>query len=71
MAPPSTVALEKKASLELGNTWQQRGDMSFGSARKDAAVFVAFDTYFGPLYLGSGYDTVGNAAFSLFLGRTF
>ena len=59
------------ASLELGNTWQQRGDMSFGSARKDAAVFVAFDTYFGPLYLGSGYDTVGNAAFSLFLGRTF
>ncbi len=59
------------ASLELGNTWQQRGDMSFGSARKDASVFVAFDTYFGPLYLGSGYDTVGNAAFSLFLGRTF
>jgi NTE family protein len=59
------------ASLELGNTWQQRGDMSFGSARKDAAVFVAFDTYLGPLYLGSGYDTVGNAAFSLFLGRTF
>ncbi len=59
------------ASLELGNTWQQRGDMSFGSARKDAAVFVAFDTYFGPLYLGSGYDTAGNAAFSLFLGRTF
>jgi NTE family protein len=59
------------ASLELGNTWQQRGEMSFGSARKDASVFVAFDTYLGPLYLGSGYDTVGNAAFSLFLGRTF
>jgi NTE family protein len=59
------------ASLELGNTWQQRGEMSFGSARKDAAVFIAFDTYLGPLYLGSGYDTVGNAAFSLFLGRTF
>jgi NTE family protein len=59
------------ASLELGNTWQQRGDMSFGSARKDAAVFIAFDTYLGPLYLGSGYDTAGNASFSLFLGRTF
>jgi NTE family protein len=59
------------ASLELGNTWQQRGEMSFGSARKDASVFVAFDTFFGPLYLGTGYDTVGNAAFSLFLGRTF
>jgi NTE family protein len=59
------------ASLELGNTWQQRGEMSVGSAHKDAALFVAFDTYLGPLYLGSGYDTVGNAAFSLFLGRTF
>jgi NTE family protein len=59
------------ASLELGNTWQQRGDMTIGSARKDAALFVAFDTYLGPLYLGSGYDTVGNASFSLFLGRTF
>jgi NTE family protein len=58
-------------SLELGNTWQQRGEMSPGSARKDAALFVAFDTYLGPLYLGSGYDTAGNASFSLFLGRTF
>jgi NTE family protein len=58
-------------SLELGNTWQQRGEMSVGSAHKDAALFVAFDTYLGPLYLGTGYDTVGNAAFSLFLGRTF
>jgi NTE family protein len=58
-------------SLELGNTWQQRGEMSVGSAHKDAALFVAFDTYLGPLYLGSGYDTVGNASFSLFLGRTF
>jgi NTE family protein len=58
-------------SLELGNTWQQRGDMSFGSARKDGSVFVAFDTFLGPLYLGTGYDSAGSSAFSLFLGRTF
>ncbi len=58
-------------SFEVGNTWEHRGDVSFGSARKDASVFVAFDTFLGPVYLGSGYDEAGTAAFYLFLGRTF
>ena len=58
-------------SLEMGNTWTHRGDMSVGSARKDASVFVAFDTFLGPVYLGSGYDTRGHSAYYLFLGRTF
>ncbi len=58
-------------SLELGNTWEHRGDISYGSAHKDASVFLAFDTFLGPVYLGSGYDQRGNAAFYLFLGRTF
>jgi NTE family protein len=58
-------------SLELGNTWAQRGDIRFASARKDASLFLAFDTFLGPVYLGSGYDTAGNAAFYLVLGRTF
>jgi NTE family protein len=58
-------------SLELGNTWQDRGQMSFGSARKDGSLFLAFDTFLGPVYLGSGYDTRGHSAYYLFLGRTF
>jgi NTE family protein len=58
-------------SLELGNTWQHRGDMSFGSARKDGSLFLALDTFLGPVYLGSGYDTRGHSAYYLFLGRTF
>ena len=58
-------------SLEIGNTWQQRSDVSFGSARKDASLFLAFDTFLGPVYLGSGYDTAGHSAYYLFLGRTF
>ncbi|HEY2462967.1 MAG TPA: patatin-like phospholipase family protein [Steroidobacteraceae bacterium] len=58
-------------SLEMGNTWQTRGDMSFGSTRKDASLFLAFDTFLGPVYLGSGYDTAGHSAYYLFLGRTF
>ena len=58
-------------SLETGNTWQKRGDISLGSARKDASVFFAFDTFLGPVYLGSGYDSAGHSAYYLFLGRTF
>jgi NTE family protein len=58
-------------SLEAGNTWNERGDIGFGSARKDGSVFLAFDTLLGPLYLGSGYDTRGYSAYYLFLGRTF
>jgi NTE family protein len=58
-------------SLELGNTWEHRGDINLRSARKDASVFFAFDTFLGPVYLGSGYDEAGTAGFYLFLGRTF
>ncbi len=59
------------ASLELGNTWAQRGDIGAGSARKDASIFFAIDTYLGPVYLGTGYDTRGTSGFYLFLGRSF
>ncbi len=58
-------------SLEIGNTWNERSEISYGSARKDGSIFVAFDTFLGPLYLGSGYDTRGSSAYFLFLGRTF
>jgi NTE family protein len=58
-------------SLELGNTYEHRGDISYGSAHKDGSVFLAFDTYLGPVYLGTGYDQSGNSEFYLFLGRTF
>jgi len=59
------------ASLELGNTWAQRGEISPGSARKDASIFFAIDTYLGPVYLGTGYDERGTSGFYLFLGRSF
>jgi NTE family protein len=58
-------------SVEMGNTWESRSAMSFGSAHKDASLFFAFDTFLGPVYLGSGYDTAGHSAYYLFLGRTF
>jgi NTE family protein len=59
------------ASLEAGNVWQQRGEMSFGSARKDGSVFLGLDTLFGPLYVGAGFDEGGHSTYYLYLGRTF
>jgi len=59
------------ASFELGNTWTRRSDISYASAHKDGSIFIAFDTFLGPVYLGSGYDQTGNAGYYLFLGRTF
>ena len=58
-------------ALELGNTWDRRGDISFASAHKDAALFLGLDTFLGPLYVGTGLDENGSSAYYLFLGRTF
>jgi len=58
-------------AFEVGNAWTHRGDISFGSAHKDGALFIGLDTFLGPLYVGTGYDTEGHSAYYLFLGRTF
>ncbi|MGH8142812.1 MAG: patatin-like phospholipase family protein [Steroidobacteraceae bacterium] len=58
-------------SLESGNVWVQRSQMSFTSLRTDASVFVAADTYLGPAYLAAGYDQSGSTAFYLYLGHSF
>ena len=58
-------------SFEVGNVWQQRGDASWGSAHKDASLFLGLDTLIGPVYIGSGVGDGGTRNFYLFLGRTF
>jgi NTE family protein len=56
-------------SLEAGNAWAKRSDMSFGDVRKAASLFLGFDTIIGPLYLGYGHTFKGDSALYLFLGR--
>jgi NTE family protein len=58
-------------SFEAGNAWSRPNEISFGATHKDESLFVAFDTYLGPVYLGGGYDQRGYSAFYLFLGRSF
>ena len=58
-------------SLEAGNVWESRSEATFGSARKDASIFLGLDTLLGPVYLATGFEDGGPAALYLFLGRTF
>lgn len=57
------------ASLELGNVWERRADVSFGSARVNGSAFLGFDTFLGPVYLAAGFDEGGERSFYLLLGR--
>lgn len=58
-------------SFEMGNVWDMRHQMSFGSTRKDVSVFFGADTYVGPAYVAGGYDNSGSLALYVFLGRAF
>ena len=59
------------ASLEYGNVWEQRDDMSFDSAILAGSVFLGAETPMGPLYLGYGRAEQGRSAGFFFLGKTF
>ena len=58
-------------SLEMGNVWQSRSAASFGNTERDASVWLGLDTFIGPIYIATGFDTHGNQQFYLFLGRPF
>ena len=59
------------ASIEQGNVWNDRRDISFHSAMTNGSLFVGADTILGPVYFATGFDDEGVAAYYLFLGRTF
>lgn len=56
------------ASVEAGNVWQQRSDISTGSLLMSGSLFVGLDTYFGPLYIVGGMTERGKSNFYLSLG---
>jgi NTE family protein len=65
------VPLYAGLSLEAGNVWRTRDEVSFGSLSKNGSIFLGADTILGPVYLAAGSNTSGQSAFYLFLGRTF
>ena len=59
------------ASVEEGNVWDARREMSFASAKTNGSMFLGLDTILGPVYFAIGFDDGGRSAYYLFLGRTF
>jgi NTE family protein len=56
------------ATLEAGNVWQSRSDMSLGSTLLHGSLFIGMDSYIGPLFLGAGAGQNGHSNFYLFIG---
>lgn len=60
------------AAFEAGNTWNDSSDISIDSILAGGTVFLGFDSFLGPFYVGYG-ETEGSeeGRFYFFLGRTF
>lgn len=55
-------------SVEAGNAWQERSDISVDSLNVNGSLFAGVDTWFGLLMLGAGFAEGGESSFFLFLG---
>lgn len=56
-------------SLEAGNVWNTRSDVSTSGLIYAGSLFVAADTWLGPFYLAYGRASSNQSSFYLFLGR--
>jgi NTE family protein len=55
-------------SIEAGNVWRERSEISLDSMLVNGSVFAGLDTYLGPLFLAAGFSEGGGSSFYLFLG---
>lgn len=58
------------ATVVTGNTWTARG-VDLSNLRVGANLYIAADTYFGPVFLAVGAADRGRSAFYLFVGKPF
>jgi NTE family protein len=56
------------ASLEAGNAWESRSDMSLDSALLHGSLFVGIDSYVGPMFFAAGVGQGGLTNFYLVIG---
>lgn len=59
------------ASFETGNVWNDRSDIILGDLKWSSSLFVGADTLIGPVYLGGGIGSKGEAAAFLYIGQLF
>ena len=59
------------ATAELGNTWQDKSDISIDSSILAGSIFIGFDTILGPIYTAFGMTEDNQKALYFYIGRTF
>jgi NTE family protein len=57
------------ASLEAGNVWLRRADVSLGDLRMGGSVYLGADTGLGPMYLGVTSAPRGSTGLVFLIGR--
>ena len=68
-SPGVARALFVGGSLEAGNAWLSRREISWGGLKSGSSLFVGADTGLGPLYLSVVHAPRGYTGLYLFLGR--
>lgn len=58
-------------SLEQGNVWQDKDDISLASTLSAGSVFIGLDTGIGPVMLSYGQAEGGKSSAYLFIGNNF
>jgi len=71
LSSAASIPVYLGASLEAGNTWEERGDITLRSLMPAGSVFLGVDSPLGPFYLGGGFAEGGNRSFHMYLGRPF
>ena len=59
------------ASLEAGNAWNKRDEVSYGDLINAGSLFVGWNSPLGPAYFAYGRNDEGEQGLYLFLGITF
>ena len=68
---PLDVALYAGGSVELGNVWVDRDDVSLDNALLAGSLFLGAETFLGPVYLATGYGEGAGWSAYLFIGSIF
>jgi NTE family protein len=58
-------------TLEYGNAWERREDMSAGDGIFNASIYAGFDSWLGPMTFGYGWRETGGGLIFLEIGRVF
>ncbi|WP_082989862.1 patatin-like phospholipase family protein [Woeseia oceani] len=67
----ATLPIYAGVTLEHGNVWASRRDISFKDSLFAGSVWLGADTFFGPAYLAYGQAEGGRRGWYFFLGQPF